>query len=183
MNASATYLTLETADEDATRAFGERLGRLLEPGDVVCLSGDLGAGKTTLAQGIAAGLGVEEPVSSPTFALVQEYAGRAPVFHLDVYRLASLDELIDLGFPELWHAGGVILIEWPEQIAPALPPDRLEIHLTSLPASRRLTLFAQGPRAFHLLDAIGKGMNHQNDKKESSVSQRIMTSDHDDPGD
>jgi tRNA threonylcarbamoyladenosine biosynthesis protein TsaE len=150
-------LTLETADEEATRAFGERLGRRLAPGDVVCLAGELGAGKTTLAQGIAAGLGVAEPVSSPTFALVQEYAGQAPVYHLDLYRLGSLDELIDLGFPELWHAGGVILIEWPERIAPALPPDRLEIHLATVSAGRRLTLTAHGPRASSILAGIAGG--------------------------
>jgi tRNA threonylcarbamoyladenosine biosynthesis protein TsaE len=154
MNELTPCLTLETADEAATRAFGERLGRLLAPGDVVCLAGELGAGKTMLAQGIAAGLGVDEPVSSPTFALVQEYAGRARVYHLDLYRLASLDELIDLGFPELWHAGGVILIEWPERIAPALPPDRLEIHLATHPAGRRLTLAAHGPRASRVLAEI-----------------------------
>jgi tRNA threonylcarbamoyladenosine biosynthesis protein TsaE len=172
MNELTPCLTLETADEAATRAFGERLGRLLAPGDVVCLAGELGAGKTMLAQGIAAGLGVDEPVSSPTFALVQEYAGRAPIYHLDLYRLASLDELIDLGFPELWHAGGVILIEWPERIAPALPPDRLEIHLAPHPAGRRLTLAAHGRRASRVLADIEGAVNHlctQDTRKELST--------------
>jgi tRNA threonylcarbamoyladenosine biosynthesis protein TsaE len=172
MNELTPCLTLETADEAATRAFGERLGRLLAPGDVVCLAGELGAGKTMLAQGIAAGLGVDEPVSSPTFALVQEYAGRAPIYHLDLYRLASLDELIDLGFPELWHAGGVILIEWPERIAPALPPDRLEIHLATHPSGRRLTLAAHGRRASRVLADIEGALNHlrtQDTRKELSA--------------
>lgn len=169
-------ITLRTRDAEETRAFGERLGRLLAPNDVVCLSGELGAGKTVLAQGIAAGLGVEEPVSSPTFALLQEYAGRVPVYHLDAYRIASPDELIDLGFPELWQAGGVIMIEWPERLAAALPSDCLEIHLTearetsgaeggaaglvpvdgAAPAPRRLTLAARGPRSKAILRALAE---------------------------
>src|SRR5438128_143699 len=126
------------------REFGRKLGETLGPGDVVCLSGPLGAGKTTLAQGIAAGLGVTEPVSSPTFTLVQEYAGRVPVYHLDVYRLRSLDELWDLSFEDLRAAPGVMLIEWPERIAPALPPDRLEIEIAAAGDGRKLTVRGLG---------------------------------------
>jgi tRNA threonylcarbamoyladenosine biosynthesis protein TsaE len=178
MNELTPCLTLETADEAATRAFGERLGRLLAPGDVVCLAGELGAGKTMLAQGIAAGLGVDEPVSSPTFALVQEYAGPAPIYHLDLYRLASLDELIDLGFPELWHAGGVILIEWPERIAPALPPDRLEIHLATHPAGRHLTLIAHGRRAAQVLGGIGAVLSHADAEDAMDEAPQMNTDEH-----
>jgi tRNA threonylcarbamoyladenosine biosynthesis protein TsaE len=152
-------LTLETRDAEETRTLGARLGLRLAAGDVLCLRGDLGAGKTVLAQGAAAGLGVTEPVSSPTFNLLQEYAGRLPVYHLDAYRVASLDELIDLGFPELWHAGGAILIEWPERIAPALPGDRLEARIELSPddeggLSRRITLSAHGEHARRILDAL-----------------------------
>src|SRR5262249_49915787 len=116
----------------------------LRAGDVVCLSGPLGAGKTTLAQGIAEGLGVTEPVSSPTFTLVQEYEGRLPVFHLDVYRLRSLDELWDLSYEDLRADGGVMLIEWPERIAPALPPDRLEIRIAHAGQARDVEIEGQG---------------------------------------
>src|SRR5205823_12205470 len=126
--------------EGEMREFGRRLGETLQAGDVVCLTGPLGAGKTTLAQGIAEGLGVTEPVSSPTFTLVQEYAGRVPVFHLDVYRLRSLDELWDLSFEDLRAAPGVMLIEWPERIAPALPADRLEVEIAPDGDAREVTI-------------------------------------------
>jgi tRNA threonylcarbamoyladenosine biosynthesis protein TsaE len=152
-------ITLDTHGAEETRALGARLGRQLAAGDVLCLRGELGAGKTVLAQGVAAGLGVAEPVSSPTFNLLQEYAGRVPVYHLDAYRVDSLDELIDLGFPELWHAGGVLLIEWPERIGPALPRDRLEAHLDVVPEEgdtdwRRVTLIARGAHARAVLHSV-----------------------------
>src|SRR2546423_15628180 len=108
-------MRVTTGSVEETQALGEALGRRLGPGDVVGLSGDLGAGKTALAQGIARGLGVEEPVSSPTFALVHEYAGRVSVWHLDTYRVASLDELIDLSWDDLLSGGGVVLVEGPER--------------------------------------------------------------------
>jgi len=120
--------TTQSAEE--TRALAESIGRLLRPGDLVTLSGELGAGKTVFAQGLGAGLDVAEPVSSPTFALVHEYAGRLPVWHLDTYRVHSLDELIDLSWSDLLAGGGVVVVEWPERIAPALPPERLEVRLT-----------------------------------------------------
>lgn len=150
--------TLETRDPEETRALGEALGRRLASGDVLCLRGNLGAGKTVLAQGVAAGLGVTEPVSSPTFNLLQQYAGRLPVYHLDAYRVADPDEMIDLGFPELWTAGGVLLIEWPERIAYALPGDRLEVHLqpTNGEARRRLTVIPHGERASALVRALAE---------------------------
>jgi tRNA threonylcarbamoyladenosine biosynthesis protein TsaE len=153
-------LTLETHSAEETRKLGCRLGKELVPGDVLCLRGELGAGKTVLAQGVAAGIGVTEPVSSPTFNLLQEYAGRVRVYHLDAYRVANPDELIDLGFPELWDAGGILLIEWPERIAFALPDERLELHLAahaSEPDEHRcLTVTAYGARARALLPALAE---------------------------
>jgi tRNA threonylcarbamoyladenosine biosynthesis protein TsaE len=143
-----------TRSDEETRAVGEALGRRLGPGDVVCLQGVLGAGKTTLAQGIARGLGVEDVVNSPTFTLVQEYGGRHPVYHLDVYRLGGPEEAADLAIPEMIAAGGVLLIEWPERVAPLLPADRLEIRLQPEGDTRRLTASALGPRAAELLDRL-----------------------------
>ena len=122
-------MRLTTRSAEETRALGEALGRLLEAGDLAALSGEMGAGKTVLTQGIGRGLGVEEQVSSPTFALVHEYRGRVPVWHLDTYRIRSLDELVDLSWQDLLAGEGVILIEWPERIAAALPGERLEITL------------------------------------------------------
>lgn len=140
---------------EQTRALGEALGQRLRPGDVVTLSGDLGAGKTALAQGLGLGLGVEEPVSSPTFGLVHEYAGRCPVWHLDVYRLRSPDELVDLSWQDLLTGGGVLLIEWPERIAGALPEERLEIELEHVDEeSRRIRLRPRGARMERLVEAV-----------------------------
>jgi tRNA threonylcarbamoyladenosine biosynthesis protein TsaE len=140
-----------TQSEEETRAVGEVLGQRLGPGDIVCLIGPLGAGKTTLAQGIARGLQVEDVVNSPTFTLVQEYAGRRPVYHLDVYRLSGPEETIDLAIPEMLAAGGVVLVEWPERIAPVLPADRLEIRLEPAGDNRLIVASALGPRAREIL--------------------------------
>lgn len=119
-----------TRSVEETRALGEQLGRdVLGPGDVVVLSGELGAGKTALAQGVGQGLGVDGPVVSPTFTLVREYQGRHPLCHVDLYRLEWVQELHELGIEE--HLDdSVTLIEWGEMAASALPSDRLEVRLT-----------------------------------------------------
>jgi tRNA threonylcarbamoyladenosine biosynthesis protein TsaE len=110
-------LTLE-----AMQAFGESLGSRLAPGTVVTLSGELGAGKTTLVQAIARGYGVREPVTSPTFALVHEYHGaRSAVLHLDLYRLDGPHQLANIGWEDVLVSGALVLIEWPERAAGALP--------------------------------------------------------------
>jgi tRNA threonylcarbamoyladenosine biosynthesis protein TsaE len=101
----------------------------LRPGDVVVLSGDLGAGKTCFVQGAAATLGVRERVTSPTFVLVREYQGTHPILHLDVYRLGNLQELTDLGYEEILDPGSIAFIEWGDAVGPLLPPDLLEIVL------------------------------------------------------
>jgi tRNA threonylcarbamoyladenosine biosynthesis protein TsaE len=124
---AAVTVTVGSADE--TRALGEAVGALVEPGDVVVLAGDLGAGKTTLTQGLARRLGVSRPVTSPTFTLVHEYQGSVPVVHLDVYRLGHLQEVHDLGFDDFLGGDAVVVIEWGDVVAPLLPPDRLEIVL------------------------------------------------------
>jgi tRNA threonylcarbamoyladenosine biosynthesis protein TsaE len=118
---------------DDTRALGARLASVLRPGDVVVLTGDLGAGKTVLAKGIAAGLGVSEPVVSPTFTIVREYEGDIPLQHLDVYRLDHLQEVIDLGLDELLDGHAVTIVEWGEAVSALLPADRLELSLMLLP--------------------------------------------------
>jgi tRNA threonylcarbamoyladenosine biosynthesis protein TsaE len=112
----------------ATRELASALGALLEPGDVVVLAGDLGSGKTTFAQGVAAGLDVAEPVTSPSFTIVQEYVGRVPVAHVDVYRLDRFQELHDLGLDELLDER-VTLIEWGDVVAPALPASHVVVRL------------------------------------------------------
>lgn len=105
-----------TVTEEETRVLGERLSSLLHPGDIVLISGELGTGKTRLVQGIARGLGITGPVTSPTFSLVKEYYGRLPLYHVDLYRLAPRD-LPALGLEEYLLDGGVICIEWGERAA------------------------------------------------------------------
>jgi tRNA threonylcarbamoyladenosine biosynthesis protein TsaE len=120
-----------TTSVEQTREVGAALAELLRPGDVIVLAGDLGAGKTALTQGIGAGLGVTGTITSPTFTLVHVYEdGRLPVHHLDVYRLEQLDEVLDIGLPELLDEGGVVLVEWGDAILPVLPADHLEVRLT-----------------------------------------------------
>lgn len=113
-----------------TTALGEELGRLLKGGEVICLTGDLGAGKTHFAKGVARGLGIIETVTSPTFTLINEYSGRLPLYHVDAYRLGDPDEAYDLGLEEYIYGDGVTLLEWPDRVAELLPEDRLVIEIT-----------------------------------------------------
>jgi tRNA threonylcarbamoyladenosine biosynthesis protein TsaE len=127
-------LTVRTESPEATRAVAAGLSRLCRSGDIILLIGDLGAGKTVFAQGFARGLGVEGPVTSPTFTLVRQYrcAGWAPVetlFHADVYRTGSLPEVADLALAELVEERGVALVEWGDLAAPALGDDLLRVTL------------------------------------------------------
>jgi tRNA threonylcarbamoyladenosine biosynthesis protein TsaE len=120
---------VSTASVEQTRELGEALADVARPGDVVVLAGELGTGKTALAQGFARGLGVAEPVTSPTFTLARTYEGRLRLHHVDVYRLDHLQEAEDLGLAELVDDGGVTLVEWGDVIAPALPAGHLEVRL------------------------------------------------------
>lgn len=123
-----------TASEEETIALGERLARTLQPGAVVLLIGNLGAGKTTLAKGIVKGLGAGEPeeVSSPTFTLIHEYGSPPAVYHVDLYRLDNASDAATLGLDDLFESGAVVLIEWGERFPNLMPAKHIEIHLTSL---------------------------------------------------
>jgi tRNA threonylcarbamoyladenosine biosynthesis protein TsaE len=124
-------MRLLTTSVDDTRDLSEAIGRaLVRPGDLVVLAGDLGSGKTAFAQGMARALGVTDPVVSPTFTIVREYAGTmARLVHVDVYRLDHLQELYDLGFEELVDSDRVTIVEWGDVVASVLPADRLVVHL------------------------------------------------------
>ena len=122
-------ITLVTKSADDTRELGTAIASVVDSRDVVLLAGDLGAGKTTLTQGFARGLGVEEPVTSPTFVLMRPYEGRLPLVHVDAYRLEHLQEVIDLGLAEMIDDGAIAVIEWGDVVAPVLPPDFLELRL------------------------------------------------------
>jgi tRNA threonylcarbamoyladenosine biosynthesis protein TsaE len=141
-------IDIETETADETREVGEALASMLQPRDTVVLTGDLGAGKTTLVQGIGRGLGVEDHVASPTFTLVREYAGRLDIAHVDVYRLERVQDVVDLALDELGGPDRVLLIEWGDAISDLLPEDRLRVELTTQRAaaeSRRIVMTPQGP--------------------------------------
>ncbi|HZF04031.1 MAG TPA: tRNA (adenosine(37)-N6)-threonylcarbamoyltransferase complex ATPase subunit type 1 TsaE [Patescibacteria group bacterium] len=123
---------LTTTSPEETDAAGERLGATLGPGDVVALTGELGAGKTVFVQGLVRALGVTTGATSPTFVLVNEYRGRLPVRHVDAYRTESLAELLDLGLEEMMDGGGVTVVEWAERLEPLVPPRAVRVRITGV---------------------------------------------------
>jgi tRNA threonylcarbamoyladenosine biosynthesis protein TsaE len=147
----------DSSSAQSTQRLGERLGGVLRAGDVIGLSGPLGAGKTCLVQGIARGLGVDPavPVTSPTFTLIGEYPGRLPLRHADFYRVESEQRLFEAGFDDLLDGCGVLIVEWFERFPDALPRERLEIAIELAPGgagARRLLARGSGARARDLQD-------------------------------
>jgi len=139
-----------------TERLGERIAKGARSGDVIALSGELGSGKTVLARGIAAGLGIdEEEVTSPTFIIMREHqGGRLPLFHVDLYRLGTRD-LASTGWEECLDAGGVTVIEWPDRAGEQLPADRLDVRLEHIAETkRRIVMEATGRRSRELLDGM-----------------------------
>ncbi len=153
-------LVVATSSVEATRAVAAVVAGLVESGDVILLAGDLGAGKTAFAQGLGAGLGVDEPIVSPTFTLARQYDGRVRLHHLDVYRLERIDEIFDVGLPELVEDDGVVVIEWGDVVRAELPPDHLQIDLTLGDGDddRRLEFAFAGPRWSARADAMSSAL-------------------------
>lgn len=150
-----------TASPAETRELGRRLGLLAGPGLTVLLAGDLGAGKTCFAQGVAAGLGApgDAPVTSPTYTLLNLYAGRLPLYHFDLYRLARVDDLEELGYDDAAERDGVVLIEWAERLASPLPAS-LRVSLVRVDATSRELCFEAGDDAGReLLAALSAAAN------------------------
>ncbi|MFA5577540.1 MAG: tRNA (adenosine(37)-N6)-threonylcarbamoyltransferase complex ATPase subunit type 1 TsaE [Tissierellaceae bacterium] len=143
---------------EETEGFGIRLGKVLRAGDVICLNGDLGAGKTTLTKSIGLGLEVEDYITSPTFTLINEYRGRLPVYHFDLYRLENVEDLYDLGFDEYFYGRGVSIIEWADKIGKLLPRDRLIVDIKKGEniEERVINIRAYGNRYIEMLKELGK---------------------------
>jgi tRNA threonylcarbamoyladenosine biosynthesis protein TsaE len=149
-------VNIRTATPSQTRRIGERIGRMLRAGDVVLLSGELGAGKTVLAQGIAKGLGVADPVKSSSFVIMNEYDGSAlRLYHADLYRLEDPQQVAELALDEL-ASNGVLVVEWPEQAGGELPPEHLMVRLAYDGAKgRTLDVSAAGERYEAIVTKLG----------------------------
>lgn len=121
-------MVIETRSLEETFALGKKIGEMARPGEIYTLTGDLGVGKTVFTQGVAAGLGITEPVSSPTFTIIQEYdSGRLPFYHFDVYRIGDIEEMDEIGYDDYFFGQGICLIEWANLIEEILPENRREI--------------------------------------------------------
>ena len=145
-----------TATPEQTWRIGELLGRALGPGDAVCLYGDLGSGKTNFSFGIALGLEVDANyITSPTFTFVNEYRGRTPLYHIDLYRIKDPEELENIGFEHYLGGDGVTVIEWADRAEESLPAQRLSVYLTHVDEkSREIGFLAEGERYKNLLEAL-----------------------------
>ena len=146
------------ANEEETAQFGARLADALEPGVVVALVGNLGAGKTRLVRAVAEGAGVDpREINSPTFVLVHEYTGRWPIFHFDTYRLRDVDDFLNLGAEEYFQSCGVSFVEWADKVASVLPQDHLRIEIaTTGDTAREFRLIATGAVSQRILERLAR---------------------------
>jgi tRNA threonylcarbamoyladenosine biosynthesis protein TsaE len=155
MVVSTLERTLTTTDADGTRELGAALAAAARPGDLIALRGDLGAGKTQFAKGFGAGLGIDATINSPSFVLMAEYAGRLPLFHIDLYRLADASDAIAGGLLDERQADGVTLVEWAERLGDALPADRLDVTIDgSGEGPRTIRVRATTPATQRYLEAL-----------------------------
>ena len=144
-----------SANEEELQYLGQQLASVLQAGDVLILSGDLSAGKTTFTKGLAKGLGINQMIKSPTYTIVREYEGRLPLYHLDVYRIGQDPDSIDLD--DFLFGGGVTVIEWGQLLEEVLPDDYLQISIFPEADGRRLDFLAKGARSSQVLKEFQDG--------------------------
>ena len=152
---TAEFLVKVVHDAATTTSFGRAMGAVAQAGDLICLWGELGAGKTHLAKAFGMGLGVTETITSPSFVLMAEYQGRLPLFHVDPYRLTRADDALQGGLLDERQSSGVTLVEWPERLGDALPNDRLDVRIDGTGDDERtITMFAWSDRYLRYLEAV-----------------------------
>jgi tRNA threonylcarbamoyladenosine biosynthesis protein TsaE len=152
---TAEFLVKIVHDAATSTALGRAMGAVARAGDLVCLWGELGAGKTHLAKAFGAGLGVTETITSPSFVLMAEYEGRLPLFHVDPYRLTRADDALQGGLLDERQSSGVTLVEWPERLGDALPLDRLDVRIDGTGDDERtITMVAWSDRYLRYLEAV-----------------------------
>ncbi|MEG1285388.1 MAG: tRNA (adenosine(37)-N6)-threonylcarbamoyltransferase complex ATPase subunit type 1 TsaE [Romboutsia sp.] len=142
--------------EEQTKEIGYKLGTLLHPGSVICLIGDLGAGKTTMTQSLAKALEVDDYITSPTFTIVNEYQGKMPLYHFDVYRIGNSEEMYDIGYDEYINSDGVCIIEWANLIQDILPDEYLYIELKYKDMGRKMILNPVGEKYENIVKELVK---------------------------
>ena len=153
---STHHLEIISRSPEDTQSLGVRIGELSLPGDVCLLTGELGAGKTCLTQGIANGLDITEYAASPYFVLVRELYGRLPLYHIDLYRLDHLEEIADLGLDDYLYGNGICVVEWAAKGLSLLPEEHLLVEISYLSdTDRRLQLKSSGPRYQEILTGLG----------------------------
>ena len=140
---SGVNLTFKSDSAEKTIELGRKIGSLLKPGDIIAMEGSLAAGKTTITKGIAAAMGIDDNITSPTFCLISEYAGKTmPLYHMDVYRLDGVEDFLNLGVEELLYGSGVCIIEWSEKVKSALPSKTITLKMTAEEdGSRKIEIF------------------------------------------
>lgn len=143
-------------NEEATFKYGEKLGKLLTKGSVVCLNGDLGAGKTAITKSIAKSMGIDEDITSPTFTIINEYDAEIPLYHFDVYRIGSSEEMYDIGYEEYINSDGICIIEWAHLIEDVLPEERLDIEMLYDNLSRKMKLNPKGEKYIKIVEELMK---------------------------
>lgn len=143
-------------NEEKTKEIGYKLGKLVEPGSVICLIGDLGAGKTTMTQSLAKALEVDDYITSPTFTIVNEYEGILPLYHFDVYRIGCSEEMYDIGYDEYINSDGVCIIEWANLIEDILPDEYLYVELKYKEMAREMILTPKGEKYEKIVEELIK---------------------------
>jgi len=153
-----SQVRIDTSSPEQTEALGRRLGQLLRAGDIVALSGDLGAGKTVLARGIAEGAGAAGYIASPTFTFIRAYRGAVTVYHVDLYRLDRPQQLEDLGLDELLDGTALVVLEWAEKAGPLLPPEHLwiTIRFRNGDDTRTVEFLPRGPRYTDVVQTVAR---------------------------
>ncbi len=162
-------LIYTSSSPEETQELGQTLGEILQRGDVICLFGDLGAGKTCFAQGVAWGAGFpqDDYISSPTFTLINEYAGKWPIYHLDFYRIKNPQELLDLGYEEYFFGQGIVVIEWADRVDGFLPAERLEVWLRRMNMMQReITITGIGDRYIDLMEKLVEEVTPEGEEKD-----------------
>ncbi|MDK2822709.1 MAG: tRNA threonylcarbamoyladenosine biosynthesis protein TsaE [Clostridia bacterium] len=146
---------LITKNPEETEYIGQRMAKFLRPGDFISLNGELGAGKTVFVKGVAKGMGVEENITSPTFTIIHEYHdGRLPIYHLDVYRLNSINEMEELGYEEYFYGKGITLVEWGNLIVDIFPSEFLVLEFKQNPEGREICFYPRGEHYERLVEEL-----------------------------